>query len=144
MTPICWSKKVLLVRVANWRMLATRDAKGFATFKASVGKAQAQVAVLESLDLSPELAGMQATVKSGIVKYAEAFDKTGPDLVRGDELYYKSITRVIVDAIGQMDQTKEAIGKAFDKTTPKPRISSPRPSQPCRRLRPSSKLRRAR
>jgi methyl-accepting chemotaxis protein len=108
--------KVLLVRVANWRTLATRDAKGFATFKASVGKAQAQIAGLENLDLSPELATILATVKSDIVKYAEAFDKTGPDLVRGDELYYKSITPVIVDAIGEMDKTKEAIGKAFEKT----------------------------
>jgi methyl-accepting chemotaxis protein len=108
--------KVLLVRVANWRMLATRDAKGFATFKANVSKAQAQIAVLENLDLSPELASILATVKSGIVKYAEAFDKTGPDLVRGDELYYKSVTPVIVDATGEMDKTKEAIGKAFDKT----------------------------
>jgi methyl-accepting chemotaxis protein len=108
--------KVLLVRVANWRMLATRDAKGFATFKANVSKAQAQIAVLENLDLSPELASILATVKSGIVKYAEAFDKTGPDLVRGDELYYKSITPVIVNATGEMDKTKEAIGKAFDKT----------------------------
>ena len=108
--------KVLLVRVANWRMLATRDAKGFATFKANVSKAQAQIAVLENLDLSPELASILATVKSGIVKYAEAFDKTGPNLVRGDELYYKSVTPVIVDATGEMDKTKEAIGKAFDKT----------------------------
>jgi methyl-accepting chemotaxis protein len=108
--------KVLLVRVANWRTLATRDAKGFATFKTSIDKAQAQIAVLENLDLSPALAAMLATVKSGIVKYAEAFDKTGPDLVRGDELYYKSITPVIVDAVEQMDKTKEAIGKAFDKT----------------------------
>jgi methyl-accepting chemotaxis protein len=108
--------KVLLVRVANWRTLATRDAKGFATFKASVGKAQAQIAVLENLDLSPELASILATVKSGVVKYAEAFDKTGPDLVRGDDLYYHSITPVIVDAVGQMDKTKESIGKAFDKT----------------------------
>ena len=108
--------KVLLVRVANWRMLATRDAKGFATFKASVGKAQAQIAVLENLDLSPELATILGTVKSGIVKYAEAFDRTGPGLVRGDELYYHSITPVIVDAIGEMDKTKESIGKAFDKT----------------------------
>ena len=39
--------KVLLVRVANWRMLATRDAKGLATFKANAEKAQAQIAVLE-------------------------------------------------------------------------------------------------
>ena len=32
-TPTSWKSKVLLVRVANWRMLATRDAKGLATFK---------------------------------------------------------------------------------------------------------------
>src|ERR1700738_1787029 len=31
--------KVLLVRVANWRMLATRDPKGVAIFKTKVGKA---------------------------------------------------------------------------------------------------------
>jgi methyl-accepting chemotaxis protein len=118
--------KVLLVRIANWRTLATRDAKGFATFKTSVGKAQAQIAVLENLDLSPELATILATVKSGIAKYAEAFDKTGPNLVRGDELYYKSITPVIVDAIGHMDKTKEEIGKAFDRTNTetRDRISS--------------------
>ncbi len=35
--------KVLLVRVANWRFLATRDQKGVATFKANVGKAQQQI-----------------------------------------------------------------------------------------------------
>ena len=39
--------KVLLVRVANWRTLATRDAKGIATFKTNVGKAQQQIAELE-------------------------------------------------------------------------------------------------
>src|SRR5450755_471590 len=43
--------KVLLVRVANWRMLATRDPKGIATFKANTEKAQAQIAVLEKADL---------------------------------------------------------------------------------------------
>jgi methyl-accepting chemotaxis protein len=107
---------VLLVRVANWRTLATRDAKGFTTFKTNVGKAQAQIAVLENLDLSPELAGILATVKSAIVKYAEAFDKTGPNLVRGDELYYHSITPVIANITGQMDKTQQEIGKAFDRT----------------------------
>jgi methyl-accepting chemotaxis protein len=107
---------VLLVRVANWRTLATRDAKGFATFKTNVGKAQAQIAMLENLDLSPELAGILATVKSAIVKYAEAFDKTGPNLVRGDELYYHSITPVIANITGQMDKTQQEIGKAFDRT----------------------------
>jgi methyl-accepting chemotaxis protein len=109
--------RVLLVRVANWRMLATRDAKGFATFKANVGKAQEQVTLLEKLDLPPELAKQLVVVKSGIAKYAEAFDKTGPNLVRGDELYYKSITPVIASAVEKMDKVKEAINEAFKKTT---------------------------
>jgi methyl-accepting chemotaxis protein len=108
--------KLLLVRVANWRTLATRDVKGFATFKTNVGMAQSQIALLENLDLSPELAGILATVKSGIVKYAEAFDKTGPNLVRSDELFYHSITPVAVNIIGQMDKAKESIGEAFKRT----------------------------
>jgi methyl-accepting chemotaxis protein len=109
--------RVLLVRVANWRTLATRDAKGFATFKANVAKAQEQVALLEKLDLSPEVQTLLATVKGGIAKYAEAFDRTGPNLVRGDELYYHSITPVAVSAIENMDKVKDAIDAAFGKTT---------------------------
>jgi methyl-accepting chemotaxis protein len=108
--------KVLLVRIANWRMLATRDAKGFATFKTNVGKAQEQIALIEKLDLSPQLAGMLATVKSGIAKYADAFDKTGPNLVRGDELYYHSVTPTIVEAVNRLDKAKESITRAFNQT----------------------------
>jgi methyl-accepting chemotaxis protein len=109
--------KVLLVRVANWRMLATRDAKGFATFKTNVGKTQEQVGVLQKMDLPPELAKQLAVVKSGVAKYAEAFDKTGPNLVKGDDLYYHSITPVIVGAIEKMDNVVAAIDAAFKKTT---------------------------
>jgi methyl-accepting chemotaxis protein len=109
--------KVLLVRVANWRMLATRDAKGFATFKTNVGKAQQQVAELAKADLPSDLAAQLATVKTGVAKYAEAFDKTGPNLVLGDELYYKGVTPVINSAIEKMEKAAAAIGVAFETTT---------------------------
>jgi methyl-accepting chemotaxis protein len=109
--------KVLLTRVANWRMLATRDAKGFATFKANVGKTQEQIAQLEKLDLTPELAGLLKPVKSGVAKYADAFDKTGPNLVRGDDLYYHSVTPLITGAIDKMDKVTVAIDAAFKQTT---------------------------
>jgi methyl-accepting chemotaxis protein len=109
--------KVLLVRVANWRMLATRDAKGMATFKTNVGKAQQEIAKLEKADLPSDLAAQLAMVKSGVAKYAEAFDKTGPNLVLGDETYYKGITPAIVAAIEKMDKTTAAIGAAFEMTT---------------------------
>ena len=109
--------KVLLVRVANWRMLATRDAGGIATFKTNTEKAQAQIAVLEKADLPPNLAALLANVKTSVAKYAEAFSKTGPNLVAGDDLYYKAITPLTVDAVGKLDGVKESIGKAFAKTT---------------------------
>jgi methyl-accepting chemotaxis protein len=109
--------RVLLVRVANWRMLATRDAKGFATFKTNVGKALDQVVVLEKLDLPPELASQLAMVKAGIDKYADAFETTGPNLVRGDDIYYKEVTPIIVGAIEKMDKAKAGISEAFAHTT---------------------------
>jgi methyl-accepting chemotaxis protein len=108
--------KILLVRVANWRMLATRDAKGIATFKSNVGKAQQQIAELEKADLPPNLLALLTPVKTGVAKYDEAFEKTGPNLVLGDELFYKSITPVIVSAIEKMDKVKASIGEAFQKT----------------------------
>jgi methyl-accepting chemotaxis protein len=109
--------KVLLVRVANWRMLATRDAKGFATFKTNTEKAQAQIALLEKADLPPNLAALLANVKTAVAKYADAFNKTGPNLVAGDDLYYKAITPLTVDAVGKLDGVKESIEKSFAKTT---------------------------
>ena len=71
--------KVLLVRVANWRTLATRDSKGLTTFKTNVGKAQQQIAELEKAALPPALVALLAPVKAGIAKYSEAFDKTATE-----------------------------------------------------------------
>lgn len=105
--------KVLLVRVANWRMLATREAKGLDIFKISVGKAQQQIAELEKAALPANLAALLATVKVGIAKYAEAFNKTAPNLLLGDELYYKAITPPTVHAIAELEKAKASIGAVF-------------------------------
>jgi HAMP domain-containing protein len=109
--------KVLVICVSNWRMLATRDPNGIATFKTNVGKVQQQIAELEKADLPKDLAALLAPVKAGVAKYAEAFDKTGPSLVLGDQLYYKAITPLIVGTIEKLDKVKESIGQAFQKTT---------------------------
>jgi methyl-accepting chemotaxis protein len=109
--------KVLLLRIANWRMLATRDSKGLATFKANLGKAQQEIALLEKVDLPSNLTALLASVKAGVIKYAEAFEKTGPNLLLADELYYKAITPLIVGTIEKMDNVKASIGQAFEKTT---------------------------
>jgi methyl-accepting chemotaxis protein len=108
--------KVLLVRVANWRMLATRDAKGRDTFKTNAGKAQAQIAELEKSDLPPNLAALMAPVKAGIAKYADAFEKTSVNLLLGDEIYYKAVTPLTKSAIDKIEETKTAIQGAFSRS----------------------------
>jgi methyl-accepting chemotaxis protein len=109
--------KVLLVRVANWRMLATRDSKGISTFKTNIGKAQQEIAQLEKANLPSNLAGLLASVKAGVGKYAEAFEKAGPNLVLGDELYYKAITPMIAGTIEKLEGAQAAIGQSFQKVT---------------------------
>jgi methyl-accepting chemotaxis protein len=109
--------KVLLVRVANWRMLATREAKGLDTFKTNVGKAQQQIAELEKAALPPNLVALLPAVKTGIAKYADAFSKTAPNLLLGDELYYKAITPPTVHAIAELEKTKASIGAVLTQVT---------------------------
>jgi methyl-accepting chemotaxis protein len=113
---IALETKVLLLRVANWRMLATRDAKGITTFRSNLEKVQQQLAELEKSGLPSNLATMLASVKAGVIKYAEAFDKTGPNLLLGQELYYKAITPLIVGTIEKLDKVKETLGQLFQKS----------------------------
>jgi methyl-accepting chemotaxis protein len=109
--------RVLLVRIANWRFLATRDQKGLAIFNANVGKAQQQVAELEKANLPKDLAGLLAPVKAGIGKYSDAFGKTSSNLLLGDEIYQKTLVPTIVSAIERLDGVKGSIGQVFKKTT---------------------------
>jgi methyl-accepting chemotaxis protein len=108
--------RVLLVRIANWRLLATKDPKGVATFKASLEKAQQVIAQLEKIDdLPANLATLVGTVKAGVGKYADAFEKTSANLLRSDELYYKAITPPTVHAISEMEKAKVAITEHYTK-----------------------------
>jgi methyl-accepting chemotaxis protein len=108
--------KVLLVRVANWRFLATRDPKGVATFNTNVGKAKHDIAALDEAGLPSSLATLLGSVKAGLAKYATAFEKASTGVLLGDELYYKAITPLTVDAVGKMDGAKTGAEAAFEKT----------------------------
>ncbi|MGA2290207.1 methyl-accepting chemotaxis protein [Bradyrhizobium sp.] len=105
---------ILLVRVANWRTLATRDGKGMETLKTDLGKAQQQISDLEAGDLPQGLAALIAPVRSGIAKYAEAFDITATSLMLVDELQVKAIAPLATEAVGKMETAKVAIGQHFE------------------------------
>jgi len=108
--------KVLLVRVANWRFLATRDPKGTATFKTNVDKARQQIAELEKAELPSNLVTMLSSIKTSVAKYSDAFEKASVNLLLGDEIYYKAITPLTASTIGKIDNIREAIGAASKKT----------------------------
>ena len=109
--------KILQVRVANWRLLATRDQKGVATFKINVERVRRQITDIEKADLPSDLAVMLATIKTGVGKYADAFDRTSTNLMLGDELYYKSIAPVTTKISADMDRVRAEIEERFTKRT---------------------------
>jgi methyl-accepting chemotaxis protein len=109
--------KVLLVRVANWRLLATRDPKGVATFKTNAGKAEQQISELEKSSLPQDLAALLMSVKAGVAKYSQAFEKASTSLLLGDELYYKAVTPLTKSAVDKIENVRSSIEKAFGNTT---------------------------
>jgi methyl-accepting chemotaxis protein len=108
--------QIFLVRVANWRMLATRDQKGIATFKINTERARQQIVELEKADLPSNLAAMLATIKEGIDKYSDASEKTSTNLMLGDELYYKAIAPLVVKATDDIASAQADIEANFMKS----------------------------
>jgi methyl-accepting chemotaxis protein len=109
--------KVLQTRLASARLLTTRDFKGIELFRSNFGKIRQQLDELAKADLPPNLAALLASVKIVVGKYGEAFEKSGPNLVLGDELYYKSISPLIAGTAGKMAEIQTAIRQKFQKTT---------------------------
>jgi methyl-accepting chemotaxis protein len=109
--------RVLLVRVANWRLLATRDPKGVAAFKTNAGKAEQQIAELEKTSLPQDLAGLLMPVKAALAKYSQAFEKASTNLLLGDEVYYNAVTPLTKSAVDKVENVRSSIEKAFLNTT---------------------------
>ena len=109
--------KVFMVRVANWRFLATRDPKRVALFKTDTGKAQEQIAKLEKANLPNNLASLLASIKADMSSYSDAFEKASSNILLGDEIYLKSLVPMTVSAVERLDAVKESVGQALKKTT---------------------------
>jgi methyl-accepting chemotaxis protein len=109
--------QLFLARIANWRMLATRQGTGFETFKANMASAQQLISQMEKGELPATLAATLATVKNDVAKYGEAFAKTGPNLVLADQLYYNGITPAVGGAIEKMEKLRNTIDQEFKTTT---------------------------
>jgi methyl-accepting chemotaxis protein len=91
---------VLLVRVANWRFLATHDAKGPTTFKTNVEKAQSALSALEKTAAGTESVALTGPVKTSLDQYAANFAVASSAMLQANELY-ENVMRRLFDKIGE-------------------------------------------
>ncbi len=86
----------LLVRVANWRFLATLDPKGPATFKTNVEKAHAALAVLEKTAGADRVRVSLDATKAALQGYDTAFGNLSAQILESDELFEKTLRPAFV------------------------------------------------
>ncbi|KAB1070686.1 HAMP domain-containing protein [Methylobacterium planeticum] len=92
---------VLLVRVANWRFLATHDPKGPATFAAQVTKAEAVLAAFAQGDGKGRFAKSLGLVRESLAAYRDSFLVTANAMTSSLDLFQSSFVpklRAIAEA----------------------------------------------
>ena len=87
---------VLLVRVANWRYLATHNPDGIATFHAKVGAALSAIRDFASV-LPSWMGAVPAKLRSSLADYWTAFDATTRSLDQLDTLYDDTLVPQLLD-----------------------------------------------
>lgn len=101
--------ETLLVQMANWRFFAGRDQDNVTLFANSVKNAQQQITEMEKFDMAPSFSALFELIKKGLVSYSSGFDKASANLLKMDQLYYNTITPMVVSAIRKTDGIKAAI-----------------------------------
>lgn len=109
--------EILRVRMSNWRFLVSRNQQDITIFRNSVKLAFELIANLERFDLPQAADPVLASIKNGLGNYSSGFEKTSSQLMLGDELYYKGVTPLIVNAIGKIDRVVSTLEGAFARTT---------------------------
>ena len=94
--------KILLVRVANWRFLAVRDAKGPATFRTNLDRAQQALMSLEKAGLPDEVKAAFGPIKSSLSTYKAAFETTSAAILEADEIYRNGIAPLVSESVDKL------------------------------------------
>lgn len=105
-------RAVLLVRVANWRFLATNDAKGPATFNVNRENAEAAIAKLDQL-AGEKIQAELSTVKAAIGGYAQSFDAVAASILDSNDLYDNQIRPQVDVMQTELKHVKELLAASF-------------------------------
>jgi len=107
---------ILLVRVASWQFLATRDPKGVAAFKANADRAKTVITILDQAGLPANIQALLDGVKSALGRYQEAFAVTAESVLKSDELYRGEVGKLTVDNLDTLAPAEASLKLDFDAT----------------------------
>jgi methyl-accepting chemotaxis protein len=107
---------VLLVRVANWRFLATHDPKGTATFHNNVSKAQQQIAALEKADLPQAMRPLLGSLKTSLAGYAAAFEAASASIQIANDLYFNDVLKLTAGSLEIIGAAESSMRQDYDAT----------------------------
>jgi hypothetical protein len=108
--------KILQVRIANWRFLALRDAKGPATFGTNTDRAQQRITALEKAGLPDQVKSALAPVKTSLAAYKAAFESASAAILDADEVYRNNIIPLIAESIDKLKVADTGLKAEYQKT----------------------------
>ena len=108
--------KILLVRVANWRFLAVRDAKGPATFRTNLDRAQQALVSLEKAGLPDEVKAAFGPIKSSLSTYKAAFETTSAAILEADEIYRNGIAPLVSESVDKLKVAETGLKTDYQKS----------------------------
>ena len=111
---------MLTVRVANWRYLATSDAKGMATFQNKVTAARTDMAAFERAVPAAgvtAIASPLAAVRSALDAYQSAFIGFATAQSQGLDLYDSKLQPQIIDMQSRLARAKTSLQQGFAAAT---------------------------
>jgi methyl-accepting chemotaxis protein len=105
-------RAVLMLRLTNWRFLATGDVKGLAIFKANRANADAAILRIEKTT-DEKTRAAAAPVKAAVADFAENFDAVAIDLLAAAKLFNDEMSPRIEAMQKELGQAKTSLGSSF-------------------------------
>jgi methyl-accepting chemotaxis protein len=106
-------RTILLVRVANWRFIATQDSAGVGTFKTNVANARAALAEIQGA-ASAEVTQLIAPVQTVLAAYEASFTAYSTARLAVGALYNDQMRPQILGMQQQLDTAATSLAQSFN------------------------------